>query len=121
MGILSDLNAKLTNARKAEKKIIGDIADKAQALPEYMEYEKAVVAMETRSNQYMSASHPASQVNPMDHARAMEELADKVRSGASKLHGRLMNDGVAEEHMHDVMNVLNEKAHKAAEKGGRKY
>lgn len=118
MGILSDLSAKLSSARKAEQKIINDIAGKAQTLPEYKEYEKAVVAMEVRSNQYMSASHPASDVNPMDHANTMRSLGEKVQAAAARLHSRLATDGVAEEHMHDVMNALNSTAHKAAEKGG---
>ena len=119
MGILSELSAKLSNARKAEKKIINDIADKAKTLPEYKDYEKAVVAMETRTSQYMSASHPASEVNAMDHGTMMDRLGQEVRSAASKLHGRLNTDGVAEEHMNDVMNALNDAANKAAEKGGR--
>jgi hypothetical protein len=114
MGILADLSAKLGNARRAEQKIIAEIATKAKTLPEYKDFEKAVVAIETRASQYMSASHPASEVNPGDHQQMMGRLSQDVQASASKLYSRLTKEGVAEEHMHDVMNALNAEANKLA-------
>ncbi len=105
--------------RRAETKAMDALVKEAVKLPEYQALEAAVVAYEVRGAQHMSSSHPASEVNPMDQGIMMDRLGRDVQGAASKLHGRLVKDGVAEDQLHSVMNSLNDKANAAGQAASR--
>jgi len=119
MGDLSGFSNTLATSRREKVDMLRQLVEEAKKTPEYHAYEAAVISASRAEDNYLSPSHPASEVNAYDHQLQMKQRQRDINELEKKLRERVSKDGIADDHIDKVMNAITDKAVKAAEQATR--